>query len=434
MKGKLMTSKIKVIDSIMGQGKTTWAIQYMKDNPDKRFIFVTPFLTEVERVAKEVPNMKTPYINYKEDKPKFETLRDLTFKGQNIATTHALFSRLDLDMQENLKAGDYILILDEVTTISEKFKFNSEDDEKLFFDKLAYVDDKGYVCWREDGEFPSHSYNKKSAFYSVMILCLNKNLIKIKENMYMWELPISSFKCFTDIYILTYMFEGSIQAPYFKLHNIPYEYLSVEKGHLIEYKPATKELKQEIKSLISLVSNDKLNEIGQDYWALSATWHKNKTVDAKNSVYSIKLRNNTTNFFKNICKGNAKENMVAVFEQSYLALRDKGWSSKATSFVAFNFKATNIYRHKKNLAYLVNVFVHGDTVTYFRERHPNIAVNDNIYALNTLIQWIWRSRIRNQDLEYKDRHINLYLPSRRMRELLIKWLDSDDIDLNLDKA
>lgn len=425
--------KIKVVDSIMGQGKTTWAINYMKENPDKRFLFVTPFLEEVERIMKEVPNMKTPFVNFKDNKPKFETLRDLTFKGENIATTHALFSKLDMDMKENLMAGDYVLILDEVTNVAERFNFETESDEEMFFNEVGEVDAEGYVCWKDD-KYKASKYQKKSVFYDVMLLCLNKNLIKIKENMYMWELPISSFNCFKDIYILTYMFEGSILAPYFKLNNIQYKYLSVVKGNLTQYTPTTKEQKEELKKLINIIEQPKLNEIGDNFWSLSSTWHEDKTRDLKNSIYSKKLKANTTNFFKNICKGNAKENMVSVFDKSYEAIKDKGWSSKVSSYIAFNMKATNKFRHKKNLAYLVNVFVHGDIKTYFQQRHPDINVNEKVYALNILIQWIWRSRIRNQDLKHKDRYINLYLPSRRMREILTEWLNSDDSNINLNKA
>jgi hypothetical protein len=123
--------------------------------------------------------------------------------------------------------------------------------------------------------------------------------------------------------------------------------------------------------------------------------------------------------------------MVTVFDKSYEAIKDKGWSSKVSSYIAYNMKATNKFRHKKNLAYLVNVFVHGDISIYFKQRHPNINVNEKIYALNILIQWIWRSRIRNQDLPYNERYINLYLPSKRMRDILTEWLDSDDSDINL---
>ena len=41
---------------------------------------------------------------------------------------------------------------------------------------------------------------------------------------------------------------------------------------------------------------------------------------------------------------------------------------------------------------------------------------DDEYALTEMIQWVWRSRVRN------GRSITLNLPSPRMRRLMEKWL------------
>jgi hypothetical protein len=49
----------------------------------------------------------------------------------------------------------------------------------------------------------------------------------------------------------------------------------------------------------------------------------------------------------------------------------------------------------------------------------NIPVNVDAFSLSCLIQWIWRSRIRNNE------SIKLYLPSTRMRNLLENWLNGD---------
>ena len=43
----------------------------------------------------------------------------------------------------------------------------------------------------------------------------------------------------------------------------------------------------------------------------------------------------------------------------------------------------------------------------------------DLYALSEMLQWIWRSRIRNgQD-------INIYIVSKRMRRLLNQWLSGE---------
>ena len=47
-----------------------------------------------------------------------------------------------------------------------------------------------------------------------------------------------------------------------------------------------------------------------------------------------------------------------------------------------------------------------------------VAVNNDSFALSEMLQWIWRSAIRD------GKEINLYIPSRRMRDLLTGWMDS----------
>ena len=44
-------------------------------------------------------------------------------------------------------------------------------------------------------------------------------------------------------------------------------------------------------------------------------------------------------------------------------------------------------------------------------------IDENKYALSEMIQWIWRSAIRNGE------DIYIYIPSRRMRDLLLEWLN-----------
>lgn len=41
-----MDNNIVVVDSLMGQGKTSWAIQYMDSHPEENFIYIAPLLSE----------------------------------------------------------------------------------------------------------------------------------------------------------------------------------------------------------------------------------------------------------------------------------------------------------------------------------------------------------------------------------------------------
>ena len=38
-----------------------------------------------------------------------------------------------------------------------------------------------------------------------------------------WSFPVEAFKCFEEIYILTYMFNGQIQRAYFDLFGLKYD-------------------------------------------------------------------------------------------------------------------------------------------------------------------------------------------------------------------
>ena len=96
--------------------------------------------------------------------------------------------------------------------------------------------------------------------------------------------------------------------------------------------------------------------------------------------------------FKNQCKG-------------------KGYSK---GFVSCNARATNEYRHKKNLAYVVNIFNNPMILKFFRSK--DVKVDENTFALSELIQWMFRSQLRD------GKKINIYIPSKRMRTLLENWL------------
>lgn len=430
-------TKIKVVDSIMGSGKSTWAINYMKENTKERFMYITPFLDEVERVKKELPTFSDPK---KVGGSKLLHLKELVKYGKNIASTHQLMDRFDLEVQEGVEIGEYILVLDEVADVVSSYNVLTEADKKDLLTSFVKIDADGYLVW--DESIPNHSreeYKYPSKFYDEMILCFNRNLVMVEGEIMYWELPTSLFSKFKEVYILTYIFEGSSQKAYFDLFNIEYEYLSVDNGKLIPYTPTSYETRQEIKSLIKLVTKDKLNDVGKDYNAFSSTWLGNNI--KRGTVTQKRVKLDTENFFKNITQTKAEFNMWTTLkgddgnkkervktDRIKSLLKGIGYGKDAIHFVPFNIRATNKYQHKRALAYLINVYPHQTLTMYFnlKKTDKDIKLNLDAYALSHLIQWIWRSSIRRQDLPKEDREIHLYLPSRRMREILLNWLDKED--------
>jgi len=83
-------------------------------------------------------------------------------------------------------------------------------------------------------------------------------------------------------------------------------------------------------------------------------------------------------------------------------------------FIAHNMRATNNYAHKACLAYMTTPMLRVPIAKFFRSCGLNF--NDDLYMLSTLLQWVWRSRIRKLE------EILLYIPSEPLRCLFNQWL------------
>ena len=80
-------------------------------------------------------------------------------------------------------------------------------------------------------------------------------------------------------------------------------------------------------------------------------------------------------------------------------------------------RATNDYVKRRYLAYCVNVYLQPWMKNYLIQCGAN-EINQDMYALSILIQWIFRSAIR------KGEEIWIYIPSARMRYLLKTWIQN----------
>ena len=98
---------------------------------------------------------------------------------------------------------------------------------------------------------------------------------------------------------------------------------------------------------------------------------------------------------------------------------------RLSCFVPCNAKATNIYRNRWALAYCVNMYFNPMIRRFFTDGNDErtqkglseIYPDENMYALSCLIQWMFRSRIRD------GKHIYIYIPNKRMRQLLFDWMN-----------
>ena len=148
--------------------------------------------------------------------------------------------------------------------------------------------------------------------------------------------------------------------------------------------------------------------MGEETTALSASWyHRQKGKDGKHKV----VMNNARNYLERKQRSSAADALWSSFTGSRRKYTVKNYT---TAFCACNARATNEYGSRHHLAYLVNVYDNPLVVQWFQEH--GVSVDQDAFALSQLLQWIWRSAIRN------DEPVDLYLPSSRMRRLLMNWL------------
>lgn len=397
-------SNITIIDAPCGYGKTSWAIEYMNDNEFERFIYITPYLDEVSRIKNDVDRtFKEP--NVKRGKgSKRNDFYNLLTNGEDIATTHSLFKGVDKNVKDEIKEKEYILILDEVMDVVEQINISKDDINILIERNIIKVNEEGKVYWIDDkyrGEFIKY---KKSIS--------NGDVYLHNGAMILWTFPCDIFNSFKEVYILTYMFKGQIQAYYYDLNKLKYEYKSVEnidnKYKLTSYKKINGE---KYKDLITIY-NGKLNEVGKGN-SLTKSWY----MQASKKVAMRKLKDCTYNYFNNIINDKSDYNMWTTFKDYKNECKGNRYTK---GFVECNVRATNEYKHKTNLAYLINRYYNPMIEQFFTQR--KVSIDRDTYALSELIQWMFRSAIR------ENKPINIYIPSERMRRLLQEWLGINQQD------
>ena len=395
----------------MGSGKSTWAINYINSNPDKKFLCVVPLLDECDRYKE---NIDIDIIDPDNWGTKWKHFRWLVENEQNIVTTHALIQKMDLDLLELLKSKDYVLMIDECLDVLSPYKISKDDVKIIFNESLVSLDKDGFLVWNEDKK------PYKGVYGDIKRLCSFKSIMGFKKDnsnelarILMWNFPVDFFKCFEESYIFTYLWEGSIQKSYFDIHGIKYKKYMLSEGKMIDHNIDLEyQKRKEVVGLINIYEG-KFNNIGMRIGKsnpLSKSWFEDKR--KKNVSIFNQLKKNTENYFRTITQTKSSDNMYTVFKPYCKYVKGEGY---AKGFVSCNARGTNNFREKKSLAYLINFFMQPD-IKQFVE-HYHIEFDEDLFSLSTLLQWIWRSQIRD------GKPINIYIPSERMRGLLKHWID-----------
>ena len=448
-KGSAETISITVIDAPCGAGKTTWAISKINGDKGGSYIYCTPFLDEITRVRNECGKWRFSEPHNFET-TKIDDFNTLLADGSDIAVTHSTFLNATPATLELLRQGEYTLLLDEVLDAvvdfndvlsvknAPKQSVTKEDIENILLPrKLINVDDRYRVSWT-GGNYVGTKYEELGRLADLgRLYCVHGSMLTC-------VFPPEMFQCFREVFVMTYLFGGRPLKGYFDAFRIPYQVQGVTReeatgAYMLQErtKEAEREFRQKVKRLITVCDNRRLNG-GYKVNSLSKTWFDN---NMKKSDAVKRLKTDLHYFFTRVAYAKSGQgDIMWTCPKSYeRKLRGDGYTrirgltveerklpdkkqdelkTKLSCFVSLNARATNDFRERWALAYCYNMYPPLTLDSFFYD-YCGTHIDSDLFGISCLIQWIWRSRIRD------NKPIVIYIPSPRMRSLFNKWIDCE---------
>ena len=404
-----MKTKVTIIDQPCGSGKTSRLLKSFQR--DLKYLVVVPLLSEVQRVIKDASvEFKEPLD---EQGLKSESLEELLLLGLNVVTTHKLYTDVGYMAHKGL-LSDYHLIIDEVLEVCRVVSDKSATSVKEFYLGPDYIrvgkDGKVVVTpkWDEQKDEINDTLDPKIYNYAKAgCLYLLNNVFFIRA------LPIALLSSGLSVTIMTYKAEGSMLLLYLKKLGIT----SIHKVCLDEEAAFVRKARDliTVKPIPSLKTM-KFNYGQQQNYKKSQSCTSKVATVLKN-LKGRDLKNIPCNEIAVTCvkdlwyqgvNTDIKGSKPGAFAVNSRMFKDTHWIANTT-------RGTNDYSQCSTLIYLYDQHPHPHLVNWLDAGGVNFS---DKYALTELIQWIWRSRVRN------DQPITIYMPRPRMRKILEDWLSS----------
>lgn len=407
-----MSKIVEVLDGLMGSGKTTKILEWIDNNPNEKFLFVSPLLSEVEeggRVTSSVNSVTFECPSVSEHETKSDHLLKLLENGVNIACTHSLYLAVKDEHLNLIEKMGYILIIDEEVNVVDVIDGYSRDDYKWLYEnkKIEVSDTDGMISW-----VCKTDVGEDNKYFKFKNLCDYQALYVTKRDscMMVTHLPIKLMTSAKRVVVLTYMFEGNMLHKFLQLKGV--ETVRFDEVVLNEVNG------DEIRNLVNLLPLDK--KVSQ--LSLSSTWYEDaneeqlKTVSRYISNIARKYCGDFTDLMYTLPKKRHLSNRGNVnIVKPIKFYRKKIEGEWSYNWIPVQMRATNNYKHKSVAIHCQNRFPLVAVSSYLSDY--NCAIDVKVFALSEMVQWIWRSRIR------EGKPITLAIANKRMYNLFKSWLE-----------
>lgn len=405
---------VEVMDAIMGSGKSRAIIAWMNNNPAQRYLYVSPMLSEVEeRIPKECESLNFSFPNRENHQNKSEHLLELLQEGLNISFTHKLFEDLTKEHLMWIRKYDYILVVDEELDMIAQYKGTYREDDILSLEKKRHVfvdeNDFGRVSWMWDDIEKETVYAKLKNMCDLgMLYCAKRS-----RNMMVTHLPVELLQSAKRTILLTYLFKGSVMESFLNLR-------SIKTKDFVDVKPERnpEEIKEKAKELVNIKTTPSIQKMKKGGFNLTHHWYSRSARLEELEFVGKTLRSIVNNkgykgkgYMYTMPKANterrvkSKKNLRCAVDKRVPVERHWLYSSA---------RATNDYADKEVCIHLYNRYMNVAVKSYLSDygQFPD----EDQYALSEMVQWIWRSAIRN------NKPIDVYIGSKRMETIFRNWL------------
>ena len=408
---------ITIVDYPCGLGKTNTLLSILKEKSELKVLVVVQTLSESDRIVSSLPEGRiyAPEKQGPNYSSKTAQLEQLVHQGVSIVITHSLYEKAGKIAIDG-GFGGYHVIIDEVPNAVSVI--NSRLDYVSF--KEFYLD-RGYFSIEKDGlvlatpEGAKEELRLKDALDEALIKKIKSRMIYYdgKKN-FIEVIPTALFTHTEKLIVLTFLSEGALFLRFLLKCEIEYEVLKSTN--------ANKEFKQLALDNLTLHSIAALKTISFGY--------KRQTEYSKSSKEVKKIRNALKNIRqRDLCGLDlnsliitcAKKNWYHCVKNNYNEKKPGIFSTDSRMFKGANWipnttRGTNNYSHCSHAIYLYEQNVNPILLNWLNANNKQFKTE---FALTEMIQWIWRTRIRNGE------PVDVYMPSGRMREILDQWIHNN---------
>jgi len=404
---------VTIVDYPCGLGKTNALLSLLKEKSELKVLVVVQTLSESDRIVSSLPEGRI--YAPKEQGPNYSSkgvqLEQLIHQGVSIVITHSLYDKAG-QIAIDGGFGSYQVIIDEVpNTVS---VIQSSLDAVSF--KEFYVD-TGYFSIEKDGLVLATSEGAKEEMR--LKNALDETLIKkIKSRMIYYDgkknfievIPAALFTHTKKLIVLTFLSEGSLFLRFLLKCGIEYEVLRSIN--------ANKKFKQIATKNLSIKTIQAVNDIGFGHAKQTNYPIKSKEVKTiRTALKNLKQRTLINVALEKVIITCAKKNWYKNIKGSYDLNRPGIFSTDSRMFKGANWipnttRGTNNYSHCSHAIYLYDQNVNPILLNWLNANNDQFKTD---FALTEMIQWIWRTRIRN------GKPVNVYMPSSKMRKIIDDW-------------